>query len=54
MAIDDNLYHYLNKKDIKFLIEILKEETGKQLNEQIGFMDTLTIKILMEQLDLCN
>jgi len=54
VEIDDNLYHYLNKKDIKFLIEILKEETGKQLNEQIGFMDTLTIKILMEQLDLCN
>lgn len=49
VGVEDNLFDYLSDMDIKFLIEIIEEETGKQLYERLGNTNHLTIKILMDE-----
>ena len=54
IGVEDNLFDYLSEMDIKFLIEIIEEETGKQLYERVSHTNNLTIKILMNQLEMCD
>lgn len=49
VGVEDNLFDYLSDMDIKFLIEIIEEETGKQLYERLSHTNHLTIKILMDE-----